>query len=270
MTAALQPIHDRDWLERQAREHNLMVSIVDTTAETAVLGVMGPKSRDLLSMVCDVDFGNAAFPFATTQFVAIAGCQLRAQRVTYVGELGWELHVPAEDAHSVLDSLFAAGRTMDTRLAGMMAMNSLRLEKSYVSWGHDVSRDDTPLEAGLGFAIAWEKPNGFLGRDALIAQKAEGIRRRLISLVLQDPEPLLWGHEPVICNGVPTGFTLSASYGHSVGGAIAMAYVTNGGLPVTRSWVHEQTWEIEFAGKRHRAFPHWRAPYDPDRLRILA
>ena len=152
MTAAIQPIHDRDWLDRQARVIAADVCIEDVTDQTAVLGVMGPNSRALLNRVTDADLSNEAFPFAAARSITINGVALFAQRVTYVGELGWELHISASDAVLVYDALIDSGRDLGLTPAGTMAMNSLRMEKAYVSWSHDVSRDDTPLEAGLGFA----------------------------------------------------------------------------------------------------------------------
>jgi sarcosine dehydrogenase len=222
-----------------------------------------------LNRVSEADLSNEAFPFATVQSITVAGTSVVAQRVTYVGELGWELHIPATDAVAVFDALVAAGSELDLTLAGTMAMNSLRLEKSYVSWSHDVSRDDTPLEAGLGFAVAWDKPGGFLGRDSLLSQLDSGSTRRLITWVLEDREPLLWGHEPILRDGRQVGFTTSGSYAHTLGGAIGMGYVRSN-VPITREWVASGEYEIDVAGTRYSAAPHWRAPYDPARSRILS
>jgi glycine cleavage system aminomethyltransferase T/glycine/D-amino acid oxidase-like deaminating enzyme len=269
MTAAIQPVHDRDWLERVARAMNADAQIEDVTDQVAVIGVMGPNSRALLHRLTNADLGNTAFPFASIRQIAVSGIDLVAQRVTYVGELGWELHIPAAQAVTVLDALIAAGADSGVTLAGTMAMNSLRMEKAYVSWSHDVSRDDTPLEAGLGFAVAWDKPGGFIGREALARQRAEGARRRLITFVLDDPEPLLWGHEPILRDGQPVGYTTSGSYGHTLGAAVGMGYVSNGSA-VSREWIEAGRYEIDIAGELFGATPHWRAPYDPSRKRILA
>ncbi len=269
MTAAIQPIHDRDWLDRQARVIAADVCIEDVTDQTAVLGVMGPSSRALLNRVTDADLSNEAFPFAAARSITINGVALFAQRVTYVGELGWEMHISASDAVLVYEALIDSGRNLGLTPAGTMAMNSLRMEKAYVSWSHDVSRDDTPLEAGLGFAVAWDKPNGFIGRDAMIAQRESGIRRRLVTFVLDNPEPLLWGHEPILRDGVPVGFTTSGSYAHTLGSAIGMGYV-NADRVITRQWVESGRYEIDVAGTRYSATPHWRAPVDPARTRILS
>jgi 4-methylaminobutanoate oxidase (formaldehyde-forming) len=269
MTAAVQPVHDRDWLERQARAIGADVCIEDVTDQTTVIGVMGPNSRALLNRVTDADLSNDAFPFASVRSIEIGGGPVLAQRVTFVGELGWELHIPAAGAVTVFDALVEAGSDLGLTLAGTMAMNSLRMEKSYVSWSHDVSRDDTPTEAGLTFAVAWDKPGGFLGRDALREQRASGIHRRLVTFLLDNPEPLLWGHEPILRDGVPVGFTTSGSYAHTLGSAIGMGYVQSNG-PIAREWVEAGRYEIEISGTRYAAKPHWRAPYDPSRSRILA
>jgi glycine cleavage system aminomethyltransferase T/glycine/D-amino acid oxidase-like deaminating enzyme len=269
MTAAIQPVHDRDWLERVAREMAVDVRIENVTEQIAVIGVMGPHSRALLQRSTEADLGNAAFPFASTRRITVDGVEVIAQRVTYVGELGWELHIPASSAAQVLDALTSAGGDLGVTYAGTMAMNSLRVEKVYVSWSHDVSRDDTPLEAALGFAVAWDKPGGFIGREALLRQRETGIRRRLVTFVLDDPEPMLWGHEPLLRDGKPAGFTTSGSYGHTLGAAVGMAYVT-ADEAISRDWVEAGRYEILIAGKAFAATPHWRAPYDAARTRILA
>jgi glycine cleavage system aminomethyltransferase T len=269
MTAAVQTVHDLDWLERQRAELGYDVTLTDVTGDWAVLAVMGPRSRDLLRSICSADFGNAAFPFGTAQNVVIAGKTLRAQRLTYVGELGWELHIPAADALTVFDAIEAAGRSFQIQLAGTMAMNSLRMEKSYVSWSHDVSLDDTPLEAGLGFAVAWDKETEFIGRDELQVHRQRGSNRRLITFLLDDPEPVLWGHEPIYRDGSVVGFTSSGSYAHTLGRAIGMGYVRAPGR-IDRAWVEAGQYEIEVAGTRFSATAHWRAPFDPERARILA
>jgi 4-methylaminobutanoate oxidase (formaldehyde-forming) len=270
MTAAIQPIHDRDWLERQARAIDADVNFTDVTSATAVIGVMGPRSRELLSRRSRADLSNGVFPFGAVRQIEVGPVTVIAQRVTYVGELGWELHVPTEQAARVIDELVEAGADLGVTLAGTMAMNSLRIEKGYVSWSHDVSRDDTPLEAGLSFAVAWHKAGGFVGRGALLEQRDQGIRRRLVTFVLGDPEPLLWGHEPIYRDGFAVGFTTSGSYGHTLGAAVGMGYVSGEEPVVTRAWVESGAYEIEVAGERYPAMPHWRAPYDPDRKRILA
>ena len=222
ITGTAQTVRDFDWITRNVcpGEH---AELVDVTHGLSVLGVMGPRSRTLLSRVTDADLSNSAFPFLTSQPIGIGKATVRAVRITYVGELGWELQVPMDQVVSVYDSLMAAGRELGIANAGHYAINSLRLEKGYRAWGAELSPDDTPLEAGLAFAIDWRK--AFLGREALEKQKHAGVKRRLVLFVLDDPEPVLWGSEPIHRDGKPVGYTTSGSYGHTVGGAVALGYV---------------------------------------------
>jgi sarcosine dehydrogenase len=235
----------------------------------SVIGVMGPNSRTLLSRLSDVDLSNAAFPFGTAQTISLGMSTVRAVRITYVGELGWELHVPISQATQVYDSLIEAGRDLGATNAGHYAINSLRLEKSYRAWGADISPDDTALEAGLGFAIAWKKNIAFLGRDALLEQKQSGLKRQLVTFVLQDPEPVLWGSEPIYRDNQVVGYTTSGSYGHTVGAPVGMGYVKNAD-GVNAEFVLSARYEINVSGRRYAATPHLRPPYDPERKRILA
>ena len=268
ITGTAQPGRDADWIRRHIRrdEH---AEVTDVTAAWGVLGVMGPQSRALLRRVTDADFSNESFPFGSARTISVGWATVRAVRLTYVGELGWELHVPVEQAALVHDTLMDAGKVLGVVNAGHYAINSLRLEKSFRAWGAELSPDDTPLEAGLGFAIAWDKPGGFLGRDALLEQKQSGLKRMLVSFVLQDPEPTLWGVEPIYRDGVVVGYTTSGSYGHTVGGAIAMGFVNNA-AGVTSDFIKAGRYEISVNGKRFAATPHLRTPYDPERKRILS
>jgi len=188
-------------------------------------------------------------------------------RITYVGELGWELHVPTNQVALVYDTLMAAGTALRVSNAGHYAINSLRLEKGYRAWGAELSPCDTPLEAGLGFAIDWNKP--FLGREALIKQKQAGVKRRLVIFVLEDPEPMLWGSEPIYRDGKAVGYTTSGSYGHSVGDAIAMGYVGNA-AGVSAEFIESGKFEINISGRRYPAKAHLRAPYDPERKKLFS
>jgi 4-methylaminobutanoate oxidase (formaldehyde-forming) len=190
--------------------------------------------------------------------ISIGKATVRAVRITYVGELGWELHIPTSQTELVYDALLDAGSIFDIEHAGHYAINSLRLEKGYRAWGADISPDDTALEAGLGFAINWKKD--FLGKDALLKQKQSGLTRKLVTFVLQDPEPVLWGSEPILRDGKPVGYTTSGSYAHTLGAGIGMGYVK--GEVAGR-------FEINVSGKLYPATPHLRAPYDPERKRIL-
>jgi 4-methylaminobutanoate oxidase (formaldehyde-forming) len=227
---------------------------------------MGPRSRTLLSRVTDADLSNAAFPFWDSRVIGIGQATVRAVRLTYVGELGWELQVPVDQAGMVYDTLVAAGKDLGITNAGHYAINSLRLEKGYRAWGAELSPDDTPLEAGLGFAIDWKK--SFLGREALEQQKTTGLKRRLVTFVLEDPEPMLWGSEPILRDGAPVGYTTSGSYGHTIGGAIAMGYV-NHSQAITPEFIMSGAYAINVSGRQYPARAFLQAPYDPQRKRIL-
>src|SRR6185369_394190 len=182
------------------------------------------RSRELLARLTRADLSNAAFPFGTTRELALGYATVRATRITYVGELGWELYVPTEFAMGVYDAVVAAGEAVGLRHAGYHAMDSLRMEKGYRSWGHDIGRDDTPLDAGLGFAVAFKK-DGFVGREALLRQRDRPLARRLVAFTLDDPEPLLLGDEPIYRDGALVGRITSGAYGHTLGRSVGMGYV---------------------------------------------
>jgi glycine cleavage system aminomethyltransferase T len=266
ISGTAQTVRDLDWISRHVRSGE-RAELSDVTERFGVLGVMGPNARALLSRVTDVDLSNAAFPFGTAQFINTGGATAYAVRITYVGELGWELHVPMDQLPMVYDALMAAGKECEAANTGHYAINSLRLEKAYRAWGAELSPDDTPLEAGLAFAIDWNKD--FLGREALLKQRTVGVKRRLAIFVLSDPGPVLWGSEPIYRDGKPCGYTTSGSYGHTVGGAIAMGYV-NHPDGVTPEFIKAGRYEININGERFPATAHLRAPYDPERARILA
>lgn len=268
VSGTAQVVRDFDWISRHIRpdEH---AELADVTESFSVLGVMGPNSRTLLSLVTDTELSNQAFPFGTSQLIGLGPATVRAVRLTYVGELGWELHVPMSQAALVYETLSHAGRSMGVSNAGHYAINSLRLEKGYRAWGADVSPDDMALEAGLSFAIAWNKSSPFIGREALLRQRQAKLQRLLVIFVVEDPEPVLWGSEPIYRNGRAVGYTTSGSYGHTLGGAIGMGYISdNGGL--NAEFIKAGTYEIDISGRRYPAKAYLRAPYDPDRKRILA
>jgi 4-methylaminobutanoate oxidase (formaldehyde-forming) len=263
-----QTVRDIDWIRRNLKAGEQAV-LTDVTEDHSVIGVMGPNSRALLAGLTDTDLSNQAFPFGTAQVVDIGMAIVRAIRITYVGELGWELHVPVSQAVLVYESLINAGKDLDVVDAGHYAINSLRLEKAYRAWGADISPDDTALEAGLGFAIGWKKSAPFLGKDALLEQKHAGLKRQLVAFVLQDPNPMLWGSEPIYRNGEAVGYTTSGSYGHALGAAVGMGYVK---CPdrVTPEFIRDGRYEINVSGRRFPATPHLKAPYDPERKKILS
>lgn len=266
ITGTAQTTRDFDWIKRNIRDSE-QTELTDVTNAYSVISVMGPNARRLLAGLTDTDLSNAAFPFLATRLVEVGKTTARAVRITYVGELGWELHVPTEQAPLLYETLMTAGKDLGAVNAGHYAINSLRLEKGYRAWGAELSPDDSPLEAGLEFALDWSKP--FLGRDALLKQREARLKRQLVIFVLEDPGPMLWGSEPICRNGQPVGYTTSGSYGHSVGGAIAMGYV-NQPEGVTPEFIRSGRFEINVSGECFPARAYLRAPYDPGRKRILA
>ena len=268
VTGTAQLVRDAAWIRRHVRA-GMDVDVVDVTARHAVLGVMGPNARALLQPLADADLSHEAFPFATARTLGIGPATCRAVRLTYVGEVGFELHVDCDQATLLYDVVWHAGPQHGLVNAGHYAINSLRLEKGYRAFGADITADDTPLEAGLGFAVAWDKPGGFLGRERLLEARAAGpLRRRLVSLVLTSPEPVLWGGERVYRDGVAVGYTTSGAYGHTVGAAVALGYV-RADEPVTADFLAAGRFEIDVAGERVPARASLTPPYDPGRSRIL-
>jgi len=256
------------WIGRHTMdgEH---VTVTDVTSGTTLLTVQGPKSRALLSRLTSADLSNDAFPYLSAKEIDLHYGRVLALRVTYVGELGWELHVPAELALTVYDALMEVGSDLGYRNVGVGAMNSLRLEKAYRDYGLDIDNTDTPLDVGLGFAVAWDKPGGFIGRDALLRQREEAgpPKRRLVQFLLEDPEPLLYGGEPILRDGHRTGHIRAGAYGHTLGGAVALGAVEDeAGIPAAaiESW----RFAIEVAGTAYPARASLRPLYDPDRERI--
>jgi 4-methylaminobutanoate oxidase (formaldehyde-forming) len=237
----------------------------------AVLNVQGPNSRALLQSLTTADLSNEAFPFGTSQVIDIGYARVRASRVTYVGELGWELYISTEFAANVFDTLVAAGAEFGLRLCGYHALNSLRTEKAYRHWGHDITPDETPLEAGLGFVVAMDKPGGFIGRDALVAQKAEGLRKRLVQFRVPKDENgndrLLYHNEPIWRDDVIVGSITSGMYGHHVDASLGMGYVTRTDGLADRDWILSGTYEIEVAGERVGATASLEPFYDPKSTR---
>lgn len=266
VTAAASQAQDMNWVRRNLQE-GAKVTITDVTSGFAVLSVMGPQARNLLQAVSSADFSNEAFPFGTAQEIEIGYARAHALRVTYVGELGWELYVPTEFAGPVFDILVREGKALDLRLAGYHALDSLRSEKGYRHFGHDVTPGDTPLEAGLGFAVSFKKNVDFVGRAALQRQKAEGLKRRVAFLQLKDPAPILLHDEPILRDGRIVGRTTSASYGYTVGASVAQGYLS---VPEDdwTSWLRQGDFEVELAGVRHKAGCQARPFYDPDNARI--
>jgi heterotetrameric sarcosine oxidase gamma subunit len=264
VTIAAAAVHDADWIRRGLGAAR--VTLADVTSAFTVLGVMGPRSRELLARLTSADLSTAAFPFGTAREIEIGHALVRATRITYVGELGWELYVPTEFAAGVHDDVVAAGQGLGVRHAGYHAMDSLRMEKGYRSWGHDIGSEDTPLEAGLGFAVAFKK-DGFVGRDALLRQREAPLGRRLLMFTLDDPEPLLLGDEPIWRDGVLVGRITSGAYGHTLGRSVGMGYVAHPG-GVEAGFLRAGRWELEIATERVPATARLEPPYDPTSTRV--
>jgi 4-methylaminobutanoate oxidase (formaldehyde-forming) len=270
VTGAAQQTRDLAWLRRHTPAEARCVT-TDITSGLPMLALMGPTSRDLLARVSGGDFSNTAFAFGTTREIEVGFARLRASRLTYVGELGFELYIPAEFAAHVFETIWQAGADFGLTPAGMHTMNNARMEKAYRHWGHDIADEDTPLEAGLGFAIAWDKPSGFIGREALLRQRSRPAQpKRLVCLALKDASaaaPMIYHEEPIYRDGVIVGSTTSGAWGHRVGLSLGLGYVNNES-GVTRDWLASGTWEIELAWKRHPAQVQFDAFYDPKGLRI--
>jgi 4-methylaminobutanoate oxidase (formaldehyde-forming) len=228
---------------------------------------MGPLVRDLLGRLTSDDLSNAAFPFGTWRELRIAGAPVRALRVTYVGELGYELHVPVECVCTVYDALLEAGAALGLAHAGYRAIESLRLEKGYRAWGADIGPDHTPLEAGLGFAVKLDTTQPFLGRAALERQRAAGVQKRLAGFTVDDPAAVLLGRETIWRNGAPVGWLTSGGFGYSVGKAIGYGYVRHG-EPIDAAWLAAGRYELEVATVRVPAALHLEPLYDPGAGRV--
>jgi heterotetrameric sarcosine oxidase gamma subunit len=266
VTIAAAATHDADWIRRGLGDAR--VTLTDVTSAFAVLGVMGPRSRELLSRLTDADLSSAAFAFGTSREIELGHASVRATRITYVGELGWELYVPTEFATRVYDDVIAAGADLGLRHAGYHAMDSLRMEKGYRSWGHDIGSEDTPLMAGLDFAVAFKK-DAFAGRDALLRQRGKPLSRWLVMFTLDDPAPLLLGDEPIYRDGALIGRITSGAYGHTLGRSVGMGYVAHAD-GVDAAFVRAGRWELEIALERFAATAHLEPPYDPRSTRVRA
>ena len=270
ITGAAVANRDFTWLKRHIPEDARCIAI-DVTASEAVLGVMGPNARKILQKVTPADLSNEAFPFGTVLTIELGMATVRAHRITYVGELGWELYVSADMARHVFDTVLEAGEGEGLRLAGMHVLDSCRMEKGYRHFGHDITDEDHVLEAGLGFAVKTDKPDGkfgpFIGREAVLERRAEGLKSRLLQFQLKDPEPLLYHAEPIVRDGEVVGYLTSGNYGHTLGGAMGLGYVpVRDGESVADMLA--STFEIEVAGERFGAIASMKPLYDPKSERI--
>ncbi len=264
--------HDFDWIERNIPSA-MNAQLVDVTSSRGVLSLMGPQARNILQRVTSDGVDNAAFPFATARTIGIAGCPVLALRVTYVGELGWELHVPTEMMVSVYNALVAAGADLGLHNAGYRAIETLRLEKGYRAWGADIGPDHTPVEAGLGWAVKLASGVDFCGRAEVQRQRAEGVRKLLVGFSVDGPiEPeraMLLGRETIYRDGERVGWLTSGGYGYTIGTAIGYGYVRHAG-GVDDEFVRSGSYELEIAGRRVACRASLRPFYDPAMTRIKA
>ena len=268
VTSAASPVRDAVWIERHLRagEH---VSVVDVSSAYAVLGVMGPASCELLGRLGSADLSDGAFPFSTSREIALGYATVRATRITYVGELGWELYVPTEFAVGVYEDLVGAGTDLGLVDAGYYAINSLRLDKGYRAFGSDLTPDSTPLEAGLRFTCKLATPIDFLGRKALEAAIAAGPRRRLVSFRVGHPDAMLWGGELVLHEGAPAGQVSSAAWSATCGAAVGLAYVWRPDRgPVGADDLATGTWEVTVGDEVTPIDVRLGALYDPTSTRV--
>ncbi len=265
VTPAATRLADQTWLERH--KGNFNVVIIDMTAAEAVLAVMGPNSRKLLQMVSPNDFSNDVNPFGTSQNIEIGMGVARVNRVTYVGELGWEIYVSSDQATHVFETLYNAGQDLDLKLCGLHMMDSCRIEKGYRHFGHDITSEDHILEAGLGFAVKTDKPD-FIGREAVLAKKETGLESRMLQFKLKDPEPLLYHHEPILRDGEVVGYLTSGAYGHTLGGAVGLGYVPC--KDEKAADVLASKYEIDVAGTKVEAEASLKPMYDPKSERVKA
>jgi 4-methylaminobutanoate oxidase (formaldehyde-forming) len=260
--------HVETWMRRHFADQHAFVT--DVTGGYAQINVQGPRSRELMAQVTSANMGNDAFPFRAAREIDIGLARALCVRITYLGELGYELYVPTEQAVHVYERLVAAGGAFGLRHAGLKALASLRMEKGYRDYGHDIDNTDSVLEVGLGFAVDLDKPGGFIGRDAVVAKKKTPLMKRLVQVLVKDPEPMLFHAEIVYRDGKAVGYVRAASYGHTLGGAVGLAMVEAGGEPVTAGWIDAGAWEVDIAGVRYPAVASLRPLFDPGNVKIKA
>lgn len=264
--------HAETWMKRNCEDKHAFVT--DVTSAYGQLNIQGPRSRELMQALTTTDMSNEAFPFRTAKEIDIGFARVLCVRITYLGELGYELYIPAEQAVHVYDRIVEVGAQFGLRHAGLKALASLRMEKGYRDYGHDIDNTDNALETGLGFAVDLKKPNDFIGREAVLKQKEEnvkkgGMTRRLVQVLVKDPEPLMFHAEIIRRNGRPVGYTRSASYGFTLGGAVALAMI-EAGEPIDANYLNNGNWEVEINNKLYPATVSLKPFYDPEMKRIKA
>jgi 4-methylaminobutanoate oxidase (formaldehyde-forming) len=263
VTPAATCLADQTWLKRHVGDYRVVIT--DVTAGEGVLAIMGPRSRELLQLVSPNDFSNATNPFGTAQDIEIGMGMARAHRVTYVGELGWEIYVSADQCVHVFEALADAGKQVDAKLCGMHMMDTCRIEKGFRHFGHDITCEDHVMEAGLGFAVKKDKAN-YIGREAILAKQETGLENRMVQFKLTDPEPLLYHNEPILRDGEIVGFLTSGAYGHALGGAMGLGYVPCKGE--TAADVLASAYEIDVMGTRVKAEASLKPMYDAKSERV--
>ena len=265
VTPAITRLADETWMRRHLGDARVVIT--DVTPGESVLAVMGPNARKLLQAVSPNDFSNENNPFGTAQEIELGMGLARAHRISYVGELGWELYFSTEMSGHAFETLWNAGQDMGMKLWGMHMMDSARIEKAFRHFGHDITCEDHILEAGLGFAVKTDKPD-FIGRDAVLRKREEGLENRMVQFKLTDPEPLLYHNEPIVRDGEIVSYLSSGAYGHHLGAAIGMGYVPCKGESVAD--VLASTYEIDVCGTRVRAEVSLKPMYDPTAARTKA
>ena len=265
VTPAITRLADQTWMRRN--KENFEVVITDVTSAEGVLAIMGPNSREFMNAISPNDFSNETNPFGTAQQIEIGMGLARVHRVSYVGELGWEIYISTDMAAHVFETIMEYANDSQLKLCGMHMVDSCRIEKGFRHFGHDITCEDHVLEAGLGFAVDTEKV-AFLGRNAVIAKKEEGLKMRMAQFLLKDSEPLLYHNEPIMRDGEIVGYLSSGNYGHALGGAVGMGYIPcEGEKP---SDLLASSYEIDVAGNRVEAEISLKPLYDPTGARIKA
>jgi 4-methylaminobutanoate oxidase (formaldehyde-forming) len=265
VTPAVTRLADQTWMMRNKGGFNVVLT--DVTAGEGVLAVMGPNSRELLQKVSPNNFSNEVNPFGTAQEIELGMGLARVHRVTYVGELGWEIYVGADMAGHAFETLWEAGQDMGLKLCGMHMMDSCRIEKGFRHFGHDITCEDNVIDAGLGFAVATGKDD-FIGKAAVLERKESGPKARMVQFKLTDPEPLLFHNEPIIRDGKYVGYLSSGNYGHTLGAAIGMGSVPCEGESAAD--VLGSTYEIDVCGVKVKAEASLKPMYDPKSERVKA
>jgi glycine cleavage system aminomethyltransferase T len=261
--------HAETWLKRHIPD-DAHAFVTDMTSAYAQLNIQGPRSRELLQSIADADVSNEAFPYRHAEEIAIGYARVICVRITYLGELGYELYIPTEQAVHVYDTIVEAGKKFDLSHAGLKALGSLRMEKGYRDYGHDMDNTDDPYETGLGFTIKLDKLSGFIGKEACVKKKAEGeLKRRLVQVFVKDPKPLLYHAEVVTRDGKNAGYVRSGSYCYTLGGAAGL-FMIEANEAVNETYIEKGKWEINIAGKIYPAHVSLKPLYDPEMKKIKA